>query len=444
MHTKSSGIKIRVLEFTLILLGGLAFSAVAEQGLGTLVYPPFKHTWGIHKGTEAKLDMLLGNATDFDNPQGLAVTRLHAWEDPKTEKDDDELVAYGVNSGRDQIIYNKSMYALDIFGQSGSGVEQFDSPAGIAADPSGDVFVCDTGNRRVVHLFNTGKKLKWEGIIGEGILEEPFDVCLTEADTIFVTDRARGTIEVFSYEGEHIRSLEGLVNPTGIAVDNPKITKTRYGKRFIVVIDGDGTLIRKMSYDGKVMRTTRLSDVPNAKKFNYIALDFYDNAWVTDSVSCVIHKFDIDLDYIASWGEPGTGDGQFFHPTGIAIWRRFGQIVVSERHSAQYLWIGTDIASLETENSENRDGEKVIKINLVVTDRSYISIDISRDGKPVRELFYRKRLKQGKNILTWDLRDDNDLPVSPGTYDISFTLEPTYSSFDYFEKSINRRVTLDG
>jgi hypothetical protein len=95
--------------------------------------PPFKHTWGINRGDEAKLDMLLGNVTDFINPQDLACVKLVETDDKKTEDDDDELTVFGVNSGRGQIIYNKSMKALGLFGSQGSKDGQFSEPHGITA-----------------------------------------------------------------------------------------------------------------------------------------------------------------------------------------------------------------------------------------------------------------------------------------------------------------------
>ncbi|RLB86880.1 MAG: hypothetical protein DRH10_09945 [Deltaproteobacteria bacterium] len=418
-------------------------AVVLAGGLGTLVYPPFKHTWGITKGTEAKLDMLLGNKTDFDNPQGLVVVRLEVWDDPDNDKDDDELTAYGVNSNRGQIIYNKSMYALALYGETGSGKNQFSRPRGIAADPKGDVFVCDTGNRRVVHLYNGGKELEWVGSFGEDLFKEPHGVSITEAGTLFVTDRARGTIELFTYDGEHIRTLGGFVYPTGIAVDHPKITKTRYGESAIYVIDNDGTELRKVNYRGQVTATVRITDIPaQTGKLSYLALDFYDNVWITDSVSCRIHKFDKDLRYITSFGECGDGDYRFDHPTGIAIWRRFGQVVIAERHSAQYLWIGTDIARLDAAMGEGRDGNPAIKINFFLTDRSYITVNIKRKGELVRRLYEHKRFKQGARTITWDMLDDTDNRVPAGEYEIEFVIEPTYSSYTYFEKEVSTSITL--
>ena len=432
-----------LLIFTFVVT--TAIFAGGKGGLRTLVYPPFKHTWGVNKGTEAKLDMLLGNATDFDNTQGIAVTRRTATDNPKDDRDDDELSAYGVNAGRDQIIYNVSMYNLAIYGSHGSGVDCFDGPTGIVADPSGDVFVCDTGNRRIVHLVHEKKGLKWVGSFGEDILLEPHDIASTESGTLFVTDRGRGTIDIFTDNGEHVGTLEGLVNPRGIAVDNPSITKTRYGDRAIYVIDGDGSQIRKMNYEGRVLATARASDIPgNTGSFKFVALDFYDNAWISDSAACRIYKFDKDLKYIIGIGECGDGDYQFENPTGIAIWRRFGQVVVAESHSAQYFWVGCDIAGFEIAMGEDRNGNDAAIVDVTLTDRGYVTIAIEKDGQPVRKFLEHKRFNQGIRTVKWDLKDDSGARVPAGEYRFELLLEPTYSSYGYFDKTIEKKAMIDG
>lgn len=427
----------------IIILIFLATIAAADD-LRSLVYPPFKHTWGIHRGTEAKLDMLLSNATDFDNPQGVAVTRLHAWEDKKDPKDDDELTAYGINAGRDQIIYNTSMYSLAVYGSTGSGEGQFNSPRGISADPKGDVFVCDTGNKRLVHLFNEGDELKWVGTIGDTVFEEPHDVSLTEAGTLFVTDRARGTIEVFTYKGEHIRTLDGFVFPRGIAVDHPEQTKSRYGFRRIFVVDGDGEILRSLNYDGRVLESVNLRDIPvENSSIKYIALDFYDNVWATDSAVCKIHKFDKDLRYITSIGECGDKDYQFNHPVGIAIWRRFGQVVVGESDCAQYFWIGTEVERFDASMGFDRDSSRVVEISMYNTDRTYGQIEVLSDGDVIREIYAHKRLRQGPVTVDWDMRDDSGNRVPPGEYTIRMIYEPTYSSYGFFDEEISTRIIIE-
>ena len=133
------------------------FSANAES----LVFPPYKHSFGIRKATPKHLFMFFGPRTFFSDPQGLATARLAVWDDPKKKGDDDEVVVYGVNAGRGEIIYNTSMWTLGLYGKKGSGNDQFYEPRGIAADGIGHVFVADSGNNRVVRLFNPKSSLEW-------------------------------------------------------------------------------------------------------------------------------------------------------------------------------------------------------------------------------------------------------------------------------------------
>jgi len=432
----------KIILITSILLTTVIIAQ--SEGLRTLIYPPFKHCWGIYKGTESRLKMLLGRSASFDNPQGLAVTRLKRTDNPKDPRDDDELSAYGVNSGLDQIIYNVSMYKLATYGTSGSGKDNLNAPRGISADPDGHVFVCDTGNRRIVRLEHTRKGLQWVSAFGEEILIEPHDVSVTESGTLFVTDHERGTIDIFTYEGLHIRTLTGLVKPRGIGIDNPALTRTRYGDRVIFVVDSDGTQLRKLDYNGRVIATANAYDLVDGNgTFSYLALDFYNNAWVTDSVNCLIHKFDNNLEYVVSVGECGDGDYQFEHPTGIAIWRRFGQVVVAERRSAQYYWIGSDVAGFEIYMGEDRDGNRSAVIDIDLTDHGYVSITIKRDGNTVREFLSHSRFRQGSRTVRWDLKDDDGNPVPPGEYEFELYLEPTYSSYGHFYKTVVKKAVID-
>ena len=127
----------------------------------SLVEPPYLHSYGIRKATPAKLFMFFGPITQFDDPEGLATAKMKSRDDPKTIQDDDEVVVYGVNSGRNQLIYNTSMWTLGLYGSKGSGDNQFLSPRGVAIDENGNVYVVDSGNNRVVQLFNPKKEVRW-------------------------------------------------------------------------------------------------------------------------------------------------------------------------------------------------------------------------------------------------------------------------------------------
>jgi hypothetical protein len=106
---------------TLLVMMICGLSARGES----LVLPPFLHSYGIRKATPKHLFLFFGLSTSFDDPQGLATARLKTWDDPKTDKDDDEVVVYGVNSGRGEIIFNKSMLALGMYGKKAAAKTSF-------------------------------------------------------------------------------------------------------------------------------------------------------------------------------------------------------------------------------------------------------------------------------------------------------------------------------
>ena len=110
----------------------------------SLVYPEFWHTpMGIHRGTPRLLAMLSGGRAEFNDPEGIACTRMY-----ENGPENTQLTVFGVNSGQSCVIYNPDMLSLGFFGSQGKGPGQFDHPGGIAALPNGRVAVADTGNHR--------------------------------------------------------------------------------------------------------------------------------------------------------------------------------------------------------------------------------------------------------------------------------------------------------
>jgi len=146
------------MRMLLLALFCLPLGLGAEPGLvtrpSTLVYPDFWHTpLGLHRGTPKLLKLMLGDKVRFNDPAGVACTRMkeHGEQSP-------QITAFGVNSGSGQIVYNPDMKSLDVFGAEGSGDGYFLQPVGVACLPDGRVAVADSGNHRIALLhFNQNK-----------------------------------------------------------------------------------------------------------------------------------------------------------------------------------------------------------------------------------------------------------------------------------------------
>jgi DNA-binding beta-propeller fold protein YncE len=98
-----------------------------------------------------------------------------------------------------------------------SGEQGFDSPAGLALDPLGNVFVVDRLNGVVKQYSPLGVFL---GAIGEGWLALPRSVAVDEAGRVYVSDEKSATVAAFGADGTYLGSIgQGkLQAPYGIKV----------------------------------------------------------------------------------------------------------------------------------------------------------------------------------------------------------------------------------
>jgi hypothetical protein len=380
---------------------------------------------GITRAGTEQLAMLLGGLVRFDDPQGLACVKLTEWNEPG-EGDDDELAVYGVNSGSGHVIYNATMYTLGLYGGEGSGQTQLSSPHGIAADPGGTVVVADTGNGRLVILERRGARLRPRSFVTQGLVE-PWGVALGDRQVIYATDRAGGALLV--YDGpEDVEPMRvPLDSPRGVAVYGGG-SWNYYDEDFAVVVCDDGASLARV--DGSAVTATAVLSDCGGSSFCYPALDYYGNTWVTDSAACMIHKFDRDLDHVGSF-EAAPGQDGLDGPTGIALWRRYGQVFVAEREGARYLWVGTDIEIASFEPSP-----RGLSLSGRILEPSNMLAQVLDPGGSAVFTLHNGRIEQGGFEFDWDGTDVNGDPVPGGAMTVSIAVEPTYSSRGYFEKTL--------
>ena len=325
----------------------------AQTAGTTLIYPPWSHCYGMHRVNQTHLTLRAGFRYKFVDPQGMAALKLAAEDDTTSRRDDDELTVFGVNSGQNMLIYNTSLTAIAFYGREGAAIGEFRGPHGVGADRAGRVVVADTGNHRLHVLQYANDTLQHvrfiDGSFAGRPLRRPLGVAV-EQEEIYVCDPESQRILVLGFDGALHRELRPerngvalLQQPFAVAAIRADHPDNFFGEDFIVVTDSLHQRLWKLDRNGQPVAVRRIGDTGNARgEFYYAAIDYYGNVYCSDRGGR-LHKFDRELRFVLTIGRPGRGDNEFDAPRGIGLYRRFGQMFVSEREGAQYLWIGTDV-----------------------------------------------------------------------------------------------------
>lgn len=441
----------------------------------TIVFPSFLHTLGVRKATKTHLYLFVKNRVQVRDPQGIAAVRLHSWDDPARTQDDDEITVYGVNSGQNVVIYNTSMNSIGVYGLYEKGERALKGSTGITAHADGDVYLADTGNDRIVHFFNPKRELQFVRALGRrgkapGEFTAPRGVALTAGKLLFVADTENHRVQVFRDDvlqqswGEAGRNGSQLWRPEGIAATDISEPWSYYKDSFVVVVDLDGKRLQKFSLDGRYIAGKRVEefDAPSAD-LNYCAIDYYSNIYVTDTATHCLHKFDRQLNYLCRYGRYGEGDKEFIEPRGIAIYKRFGQVLIVEKEAAQYYWVGTDIFDVRASSyyASSPASGPLLQVDYFLTEPSFVTLQIVDEdgavlGTPVENGF--RSSGQQREILNgrWQAVAStfSDVgsaftqglppqpPVRSGKYGVRIRIAATYSSYRYFEKTVESRLEL--
>lgn len=155
-------------------------------------------------------------------------------------------------------------------------------------------------------------------------------VAVDSKDRVLVLCRGAHPIIVFSREGEFIESWgEGIFsNAHGAYIDEED--------NFYCVDSADHT-IRKFARDGELIFTLGTEDkpAPPGKPFNKptdLAQAPNGDLYVSDGYgNSSVHRFTAEGELIQSWGEPGTGPGQFNLPHGV--WVDGKKVYVADRQN---------------------------------------------------------------------------------------------------------------
>ncbi len=183
------------------------------------------------------------------------------------------------------------------FGQ-GEKPDAFWGPRGIVVDEKGDVFVADTGNKRIVVFDSQGNSITQFGGAGldPGQFDEPVGITLDAAGRVYVADTWNQRVQVFAPDstGKTYTSLLTFdINGWfGQSLDNkPFIAVDQAGN--IYVTDPEGYRVLEFTPDGKIIRgwgdTGDPADTLGLP--SGIAIDAQGHVWVSDAGNNRIMRF---------------------------------------------------------------------------------------------------------------------------------------------------------
>jgi DNA-binding beta-propeller fold protein YncE len=364
----------RIMEFDAV---GRFKRSIGSTGLGEL---QFSGPQGLSIGFDGRIYVAdTGNdRIQVINHTGTYVT---AWGEPGAGNGQldfptgvhvvGELV-YVADSGNDRIqLFNVSGSYLGQWGSFGSGDGQFSLPAGVTTDSYGNVYVTDANNSRVQIFTASGAYLHQFGTLGDatGQFRSPRGIAVDPSGNVYVADSFNHRIQVFApggifkYQWGHLGSMQGAFNmPLRLALtpdlsmyvadsNNSRVQKLDSNGSFQfeirdngrgllglpadIVIDENLLLLVADGMPGyeRIRTFTTLAEAglplrdfappSDANSFNRITSVAIDTdagkRYVTDSGNNRIQIFSEDWSALGSWGEPGSGLGQFDNPRGIAV-----------------------------------------------------------------------------------------------------------------------------
>ena len=239
----------------------------------------------------------------LDRPWGVAVNSR------------DEIAVSEYGNGRISLFSSDGTYLIS-FGKRGQNNGEFSFPCGIIFDKNHNILVADCHNPRVQVFDRNGNFLRKFGEQGclDHQLNKPVGLSIDDNDDIIVTDQGylNSAIKIFSPNGKYLRKFgeAGSLTQPYHCIQN--------GQYFIV---SDTCSIKMFNLDGEFIYTFGKKGVNDGElnKPRYLSVSKDGLLMVCDSYNHRVQVFELPSGkFVTKFGCKGSERGEFRNPNGTA------------------------------------------------------------------------------------------------------------------------------
>jgi sugar lactone lactonase YvrE len=257
---------------------------------------------------------------------------------------------------------------LEILGEPGREVGQFQAPQGLCVDAQGNLYVADTYNHRIQKITPAGEVYL---LGGPHQMRFPHDVAVDSSYFIYVLDTGHHRVLKYRPDGVPVstfgrrgRALSYLETPLGIAVDafhNVYIADT--GNRRVQKFSADGRFLQALGGEGSLIPLRKPVDVE---------VDSGGRIYVADALGHQVVQLSAFGALLKTWG--GAGGEAVEAPQAVAV-DQHGNLYLAEggRRVVKFSPDGERLGEFDNVGGPEGPLEEVVSIALAPDGTLYLA-----------------------------------------------------------------------